>query len=397
MTAPTVLDARGLRCPVPVARARAALARLAPGESIDLLADDPMAPIDAQAFCAQEGHDYLGRRDEPGGGWRLTLRRGPARPLAVIRFGTTAAGASAGIEARVPNEPLTPDPPDEVWSAQGAAAPVPLASGTAAADGACLFAAVEVRAAGDGEIAAATHRTYRGLLRDVEAAGYPHLLRVWNFVPRINETCDGLERYMRFCEGRSRAFSDAFGEDFAERLPAASAVGCPGDALVVHLLASRRPGRHVENPRQVPAYRYPERYGPKSPTFARGTAPPVPSPVPVFVSGTASIVGHESVYPGDPARQAQESLCNVAAVLDAADVPGREGPLASRLLSMRVYVRHPEQLPTIRAAVVHAAGGEVPTAWLQAEICRRELLVEIEATARPPAGPLGVAPDAGSS
>ena len=397
MSDPAPLDARGLRCPVPVARARAALSRLPAGEALVLLADDPMAPLDLQAFCAREGHEYVGATDEPGGGWRMTLRRGDDRHLAVVRFGAKAAGASAGVEARVPNQALTSDPPAEVWRAQGEAAPVALASGSAAADGSCLFAAVEVPAGGDDEIAATTHATYLELLRELTAAGYPHLLRVWNFVPRINEHRDGLERYMRFCDGRSRAFSETFGEGFAERLPAASAVGCPGDALVVHLLASRRPGRHVENPRQVPAYRYPDRYGPKSPTFARGTAPPVRSPVPMFVSGTASIVGHESVYPGDPVRQVGETLRNVAAVLDAAGVPGGDEPLASRLLSMRVYVRHPEQLPAIRAAVVDGAGGEVPTAWLQAEVCRQELLVEIEATARPQPDGFGVARNAGSS
>ena len=41
-------------------------------------------------------------------------------------------------------------------------------------------------------------------------------------------------------------------------MAAASAVGADGDALVVHVVASREPGRAVENPRQVAAWRYPE-------------------------------------------------------------------------------------------------------------------------------------------
>ena len=177
-------------------------------------------------------------------------------------------------------------------------------------------------------------------------------------------------------------FHEHFGDAFPDRLPAASAVGCPGDVLVVHALASREPGRHVENPRQVAAYRYPERYGPKSPSFARGTVAPSEWGGAVFVSGTASIVGHESVGPGDPVLQAQETMRNVEAVLDAAGVPGRGGALGPRLRSLRVYVRFPSQLDAIRAAVAKAAGTLVPTAWLQAEICREELLVEIEATGR---------------
>ena len=100
------------------------------------------------------------------------------------------------------------------------------------------------------------------------------------------------------------------------------------------------------------------------------------------MSGTASIVGHETVFPGDPARQTAETMRNVEAVLDAAGVPGQGGPLGARLTSLRVYVRFPDQLDTIRGAILASTRSAVPTAWIQAEICREELLVEIEATAR---------------
>jgi enamine deaminase RidA (YjgF/YER057c/UK114 family) len=186
---------------------------------------------------------------------------------------------------------------------------------------------------------------------------------------------------MLFCKGRSEAFAAQYGDTFPDRLPAASAVGCPGDTLVVHLIASREPGIHVENPRQVPAFRYPERYGPKSPSFARGTVAPSGWNGALFVSGTASIVGHESVFPGDPGRQTEETMRNVEAVLDTANVPGRGGPLGPRLSSLRVYVRFPDQQEAIRAAILASTRTAVPTTWIQAEICREELLVEIEATA----------------
>lgn len=69
-------DARGLLCPLPVSRARRRLGAMPPGELLDLLADDPLAPLDVQAFCAAEGHEYLGGRPEAGGGIRMTIRRG---------------------------------------------------------------------------------------------------------------------------------------------------------------------------------------------------------------------------------------------------------------------------------------------------------------------------------
>ena len=71
-----VLDARGLLCPLPVARARARLSALPAGERLDVLADDPLARVDLQVFCARERHDYLGHREAGGKSWRITVRKG---------------------------------------------------------------------------------------------------------------------------------------------------------------------------------------------------------------------------------------------------------------------------------------------------------------------------------
>lgn len=69
------LDVRGLRCPLPLIRARAALAAdgLAPGESLEVVATDPEAPIDLGALAADEGLELAVEHE--GGEWRMTLRR----------------------------------------------------------------------------------------------------------------------------------------------------------------------------------------------------------------------------------------------------------------------------------------------------------------------------------
>jgi tRNA 2-thiouridine synthesizing protein A len=67
------LDLRGLRCPIPLIRARAALPALAPGDVLVVLATDPEAPIDLAALAADE---RLGFTAAPvGGEWRMELRR----------------------------------------------------------------------------------------------------------------------------------------------------------------------------------------------------------------------------------------------------------------------------------------------------------------------------------
>jgi tRNA 2-thiouridine synthesizing protein A len=70
-----LLDVRGLLCPVPLLRARAALPGVPPGEELVVLATDPEAPIDLGALALEEGCELrVGRREEA---LELVLRRRP--------------------------------------------------------------------------------------------------------------------------------------------------------------------------------------------------------------------------------------------------------------------------------------------------------------------------------
>ncbi|WP_172329350.1 sulfurtransferase TusA family protein [Mangrovicoccus sp. HB161399] len=73
------IDAIGLRCPLPVLRARKRLEALAPGQVLCLLADDPMAAIDLPHFCHEAGHVFLSAEETPDG-LRLLLRKGAPGP-----------------------------------------------------------------------------------------------------------------------------------------------------------------------------------------------------------------------------------------------------------------------------------------------------------------------------
>jgi tRNA 2-thiouridine synthesizing protein A len=77
-----LLDARGLRCPLPVLRTKERFKRLAAGSRLDVVADDPLARLDMQAYCARDGHAYLGAYEEPGGGWRMALKKAELGPSA---------------------------------------------------------------------------------------------------------------------------------------------------------------------------------------------------------------------------------------------------------------------------------------------------------------------------
>lgn len=53
------LDTRGLKCPLPVLKARKRLQSLAPGDILTVEATDPMAAIDIPHFCAESGHELV--------------------------------------------------------------------------------------------------------------------------------------------------------------------------------------------------------------------------------------------------------------------------------------------------------------------------------------------------
>ena len=70
---PQLLDARGLLCPLPALKARRALAGLAPGETLVVLATDPEAPVDVGALAVEGGHGFEASHE--GTVWRLVLTK----------------------------------------------------------------------------------------------------------------------------------------------------------------------------------------------------------------------------------------------------------------------------------------------------------------------------------
>ena len=260
------------------------------------------------------------------------VRDAPADSLGVVSFGDRVLGA----------EPLL-----EVW---------PAIEGV-------IFGSISVDETKPLE--ELTREIYARLIDEVRAAGHPYFLRMWNQVGGLNEHERGLERYQLFCAGRHDAFVDA-GYHHDVDLPAASAVGTRGRGLIVHYLAAREPGVQIENPRQVSAYRYPRQYGPKSPSFSRATI----WRDTVFLSGTSSVVGHETMHAGDVLAQLDETLRNIEMLV----------PLDS-IVTAKTYVRNAADYDLIAPRLENVFRSNL---YLEADICRADLLIEIEGVASVP-------------
>ncbi|HXN80401.1 MAG TPA: hypothetical protein VN869_05805 [Steroidobacteraceae bacterium] len=225
----------------------------------------------------------------------------------------------------------------------------------------------------------ATTQAYREICATLDAENYPHLLRVWNYLPDINRDSHGTERYRQFNTARQQVLREC-GRSLAGNVPAASALGAASDSpVVVYFLAARTAPTFLENPRQVSAYHYPQQYGSHSPVFSRATLLRQSGGVTLLISGTASIVGHRSLHIGDSAAQTRETLANIEALLAEANRVARGAHFELGALACKVYVRRPADLPLIKAELAAALGAGTRLIYLQADICRQDLLVEIEA------------------
>ncbi|MDR0481296.1 MAG: hypothetical protein LBG66_05360, partial [Gallionellaceae bacterium] len=98
----------------------------------------------------------------------------------------------------------------------------------------------------------------------------------------------------------------------------------------------------------------------------------------LLISGTASIVGSKTLHDGNVALQLAETLENLRSVIQSA----RDNGFAindPRRLYLNIYLRHERDYPAIRDRLKTEFDGVAHIVYLQADVCRADLLVEIEA------------------
>lgn len=222
-----------------------------------------------------------------------------------------------------------------------------------------------------------TRHIYERILLLQKAKNYPHMLRIWNYFPSINRDANGLERYRSFCVGRYQAIDTSSG--YEQHLPSASAIGTRCDKTLVYFLASRDPGVQIENPRQVSAFEYPDHYSPKSPAFSRAVLAQWNDSIHLYVSGTASIIGHETHHKHDYLRQLGECLNNIDALIrKSREKTDSDIHSSADLSGIKVYLRHPEYLEHAMNYISDRLGDNTPVVYLRGDICRNDLLLEVE-------------------
>jgi chorismate lyase/3-hydroxybenzoate synthase len=225
----------------------------------------------------------------------------------------------------------------------------------------------------------ATEIAYQEIFETLGKTQHPHLIRIWNYLADINVHAGGDERYRHFNSARQMAFRKS-GRATMGTVPAACALGSPsGSPLSIYFLAARQAPKVIENPRQTSAYHYPPKFGRHSPIFSRACVWGDSVHGRLFVSGTASIVGHETLHRGDVVAQTRETVTNIGALVDEANELVGAPRYSVDALKMKVYVRRPTDLSAIETTLAHILSPTTAVMYLQADVCREDLLVEIEA------------------
>lgn len=227
-------------------------------------------------------------------------------------------------------------------------------------------------------------------------SSYEHVVRTWFYLGGITDPERKTQRYKEL----NRARTDFYREiPFCRPLldpnvprgvfPASTGIGISGRGLILACIALQTARNDVflfplENPQQTPAYAYHPRYSPKSPKFSRAMALVLGDYVTTWISGTASIVNSESCYPGDAGRQTEQTIDNIERLIAAENFAqhGIEGAGATLrdLAKVRVYLKRQEDFAVCRD-VCRRRFGTVPAIYAVADVCRPELLVEIEGVA----------------
>lgn len=225
---------------------------------------------------------------------------------------------------------------------------------------------------------------------------FDQVIRTWLYLGGIVDDEGPTQRYKELNRARTDFYRDI--TFLADRLlpgsqgqifPASTGIGTEGRGIMmsaIALVTDRQDIRAVplENPRQTPAFDYAHCYSPASPKFSRAMALSCGNYATIFISGTASITDSETQHVGDAAAQTHETLTNIEALISEENL-GRHGlpglgTSLDGLALVRVYIKRPEDYERTRAACEQRLG-EVPTIYAIGDVCRPELLVEIEGIA----------------
>jgi enamine deaminase RidA (YjgF/YER057c/UK114 family) len=224
-----------------------------------------------------------------------------------------------------------------------------------------------------------------------EGLSLNNLVRQWNYIGNILEVKNGFQNYQVFNEVRSEYFAKY---RTVSGYPAATGIGMKFGGVFLDFCALKVDNavkiKPVDNPNQINAYEYSQNVL----KGISGKGKPIKHPPQferallvanglnknLFISGTASIIGQETIGRGDVREQTIVTIENIRKLTDLErinQIAGDSGSITGRYSLLRVYVKNQEDFEVVRS-VCDEHFPKIPACFIESDICREDLLTEIE-------------------
>jgi enamine deaminase RidA (YjgF/YER057c/UK114 family) len=214
------------------------------------------------------------------------------------------------------------------------------------------------------------------------------IIRQWNYIENISSFENDYQNYQAFNDARSHFYAKA---DWSLGYPAATGIGTQAGGVMVELIAIAGTGlinSALDNPLQIAAHKYsqgvllgaldPCTQQRTTPKFERARIIGLPELQTAYISGTAAIRGESSLISKDVIEQTQITMQNIDHLISAGNYPVQGALREFKLL--RIYVKNPKQMGEVRD-YMKVNYPDISKLYICADICREELLIEIEGIA----------------
>jgi enamine deaminase RidA (YjgF/YER057c/UK114 family) len=227
---------------------------------------------------------------------------------------------------------------------------------------------------------------------DAEGMSFNHIVRQWNYIGNILEINEELQNYQVFNEVRSEFYHEY---RTIHGYPSATGIGMKLGGVLIDFCAVMTNEeilvKPIDNPAQVNAYEYGQQVlkgGTEKgksvkhpPQFERALLLSGKRNSTLFISGTASIVGQETIGVDNVEEQTLVTIENISKLTDQhrlSFLTGNPDRIEESLILLRVYVRYQKDFEKVKR-ICQEKFQEAPSVFIESDICRDNLLVEIEA------------------
>jgi enamine deaminase RidA (YjgF/YER057c/UK114 family) len=212
------------------------------------------------------------------------------------------------------------------------------------------------------------------------------IVRQWNYIGNITAHRDGRQNYQEFNDTRSTYYHTS---QWHHGYPAATGIGADSQGIIVGCIAYKSSVSTIyplNNPLQIAAHEYSKQVLidnntgaiKSTPKFERAKLIEVEGRPCCFVSGTAAIRGEQSMEMKSARMQTVQTIENIEYLVSKQNLVNYGcKPYDLKFANLRVYIKNAEDYLAVKETVEDLYP-QVPVIYTIADVCRDELLVEIE-------------------